>query len=92
MSDLKRLVLEGLFDKKTNIALQVRIVCSLGDNLEQNEIAGLRLNFSTMMHRNSPPVQGVADQTSNNLRPRASVSSLNAITTRRWRRYSLTSA
>ena len=49
MSDLKR-VLEGLFDKKTNFTLQVRIVCSLGNNLEQNEIAGLRLNFSTMQH------------------------------------------
>ena len=50
MLELRNLVHQGLFDKKSNKILQVRIIASLGDNLEQNNICGLKLNFSTMMH------------------------------------------
>jgi len=50
MSELKKLVLEGIFDIKTKKVLQVRIVANLGDNLEQVEICGLLKNFSTMEH------------------------------------------
>ena len=37
-SELKNLVNEGIFDEKTNSILQVRVISSLGDNLEQNEV------------------------------------------------------
>ena len=33
--ELKNIVLEGIFDKKSNKNLQVRVIASLGDNLEQ---------------------------------------------------------
>ena len=38
MTELKDLVNNGLYDKKTNSIIQVRIISSLGDNLEQNEV------------------------------------------------------
>ena len=38
MADLKKLVNEGIYDKKTNSILQVRIISHLGDNLGQNEV------------------------------------------------------
>ena len=50
MLDLKNLVNTGIFDKKMNKILQVRVMCSLGDNLEQNQIAGIKLNISKMQH------------------------------------------
>ena len=50
MSDLKKMVMNGLYDKRLNVKLAVRVICCLGDNLGQNEVAGLRLNFSTMLH------------------------------------------
>ena len=37
LEDLRNLVVNGYYDEKTGRMLQVRIVCSLGDNLEQNE-------------------------------------------------------
>ena len=43
MSEWKVLVEEGFFDEKTQTTLSVRIICSLGDNLEQNDIAGMSL-------------------------------------------------
>ena len=39
MIDLEDLVNNGLYDKKTNSTIQVRIISSLGDNLEQNEVS-----------------------------------------------------
>ena len=50
ISDLKLLVNEGLKDMRSNKTYQFRVVANLGDNLEQNELAGLLKNFSTMKH------------------------------------------
>ena len=50
MSELKEMVLEGIYDEKTKHNLQVRVVASLGDNLEQVEICGLLKNFGAMEH------------------------------------------
>ena len=33
--ELRSIVLQGIFDKKSNKNLQVRVIASLGDNLEQ---------------------------------------------------------
>jgi hypothetical protein len=44
---LKELVTGGIYDPITKRMLQVRIICSLGDNLEQNPICGLLANFSS---------------------------------------------
>ena len=46
MLEWKMLVEEGFFDEKTQTTLSVRIICSLGDNLEQNNIAGMSFLFS----------------------------------------------
>ena len=46
MTDLKDIVINGIFDKKLKMVIQVRVLCCLGDNLGQNEVAGLLLNFS----------------------------------------------
>ena len=43
MLELKTLVEEGFFDEKTQTTLSVRVIASLGDNLEQNDIAGISL-------------------------------------------------
>ena len=40
--ELKNLVLTGIFDERMKTQLQVRVIACLGDNLEQNNIAGLR--------------------------------------------------
>ena len=37
MEDLRSLVINGFYDEKMGKTLQVRVVCSLGDNLEQND-------------------------------------------------------
>ena len=50
MQELKNLVDEGFFDEKSKTRLQVRVISNLGDNLEQNEVAGIKQNFSTMQH------------------------------------------
>ena len=50
ISDLKLLVNEGIKDVRSNKTYQFRVVANLGDNLEQNELAGLLKNFSTMKH------------------------------------------
>ena len=50
MSDLKKLVNEGIFCKRTNRHIQVRVIACLGDNLEQVHVAGMKQNFSTMPH------------------------------------------
>jgi hypothetical protein len=50
MLDLEKLVDEGLIDERTGKILQVRVICSLGDNLENNQICGLLPNFSKMEH------------------------------------------
>ena len=38
MDGPKDLVENGIFDEKSQTTLQVRVMCSLGDNLEQNEV------------------------------------------------------
>ena len=53
MSELKVLVEEGFFDEKTQTTLSVRIICSLGDNLEQNDIAGISLFIYFFIQTNS---------------------------------------
>jgi len=50
ISQLKQLVNEGFFDDETKRTLQVPIACSLGDNLEQNNVCGHKQNFYTMPH------------------------------------------
>ena len=50
IDELKKLVLEGLYDKKFKRHIQVRVISSLGDNLEQVSVCGIRKNFSTMQH------------------------------------------
>ena len=50
ISQLKSLVNEGFYDNETKRTFQVRVICSLGDNLEQNHVCGLRQNFSSMPH------------------------------------------
>ena len=50
ISQLKQLVNEGFFDDETKRTLQVPIACSLGDDLEQNNVCGHKQNFSTMPH------------------------------------------
>ena len=50
ITDLKNLVIEGIYDKKTDKIIQVRVMCSLGDNLEQVEVCGICQNFSTLQH------------------------------------------
>ena len=52
MLEWKTLVEEGFFDEKTQTTLSVRIICSLGDNLEQNNIAGMSL-FPFFVQTNS---------------------------------------
>ena len=37
MLDLKRLVQNGIFDKRTQQNIAVRVIAHLGDNLEQHE-------------------------------------------------------
>ena len=53
MSEWKVLVEEGFFDEKTQTTLSVRIICSLGDNLEQNDIAGISLFIYLFIQTNS---------------------------------------
>ena len=48
IAQLKVLVDEGLYDSLTKTNVSVRVICSLGDNLEQIHIAGIKKNFSTM--------------------------------------------
>ena len=50
IQDLRTLVEQGIYDEKTKTNLQVRVIACLGDNLGQNEVAGMRLNFSKLMH------------------------------------------
>ena len=45
---LEDLVTNGIFDVKTKRNLEVRVIFSLGDNLEQNQICGFLPNFSKM--------------------------------------------
>ena len=49
VSKLKKLVSDGIYDPKTQQIIQVRLICCLGDNLGQVEIAGLRKNFSKII-------------------------------------------
>ena len=46
IEDLKALVENGIWDETFKKRLQIRIIASLGDNLEQNDLAGLTSNFS----------------------------------------------
>ena len=50
MEELRTLVNEGIYDHRSKRFIQVRIIANLGDNLGQNECAGLLLNFSKMQH------------------------------------------
>ena len=50
IEELSNLVKFGIYDKKLKKTLEVRVICSLGDNLEQVQIAGIKQNFSTMEH------------------------------------------
>ena len=50
MTELKQLVNNGFFDEKSKTNLQVRVIASLGDNLEQHEVCGLVRNFSRAEH------------------------------------------
>ena len=50
MAELKHLVTSGIYDEKTKNQIQIRIIASLGDNLEQVQIAGILQNFATMEH------------------------------------------
>ena len=46
MKELENLVLNGIYDSQSNTTLQVRILACLGDNLSQNQVAGILQNFS----------------------------------------------
>ena len=50
MLELRSLVINGIYDAKTEKNIDVRIIASLGDNLEQVNIAGMLQNFSTLEH------------------------------------------
>ena len=50
IKELRLLVENGCFDEKSQHTLQVRLIASLGDNLEQNEVCGIVQNFATTQH------------------------------------------
>ena len=50
LSELDILIKEGFYDEKLKTTIQVRVICSLGDNLESNPICGLTKKFSTVEH------------------------------------------
>ena len=50
IDELRTLVDQGIYDEKLKRKITVRIMCCLGDNLEQVSVAGIRKNFSTMAH------------------------------------------